>query len=59
MGNLHSEKLVSTDFVNCIKEDVAAERILPDDVRFTSFKPHIYLQGLFIFMNSTSIQLGT
>ncbi|KAM0876784.1 hypothetical protein ACQ4PT_035962 [Festuca glaucescens] len=31
MGNLHSEKLVSTDFVNCIKEDVAADRILPDD----------------------------
>ncbi|XP_044410598.1 poly [ADP-ribose] polymerase tankyrase-2 [Triticum aestivum] len=29
--NLHSQKLVSTDFVNCIKEDAAADRVLPDD----------------------------
>ncbi|XP_044450644.1 protein TANC2 isoform X2 [Triticum aestivum] len=29
--NLHSQKLVSTDFVNCIKEDAAANRVLPDD----------------------------
>ncbi|KAE8805924.1 protein fem-1A [Hordeum vulgare] len=28
--NLHSEKLVSTDFVNCIMEDVAANRVVPD-----------------------------
>ncbi|XP_048552737.1 protein TANC2-like [Triticum urartu] len=29
--NLHSQKLVSTDFVNCIKKDAAADRVLPDD----------------------------
>uniref|UniRef100_M8BYU6 Heat shock protein STI n=1 Tax=Aegilops tauschii TaxID=37682 RepID=M8BYU6_AEGTA len=31
MENLHSEKLVSTDFVNYIMEDVAANRFVPDD----------------------------
>ncbi|XBJ10804.1 hypothetical protein VPH35_015601 [Triticum aestivum] len=32
---LQSEKVVSTEFVNCIMGDVAANRILPDDLRFT------------------------
>uniref|UniRef100_A0ACD5U298 Uncharacterized protein n=1 Tax=Avena sativa TaxID=4498 RepID=A0ACD5U298_AVESA len=30
MENLHSEKLVSNDFVNCVKQDVAAKHIVPD-----------------------------
>jgi hypothetical protein len=40
MENLHSEKLVSSDFVNCVMEDVAAHHIVPDGVRFTSLTLH-------------------
>ncbi|CAM0955253.1 unnamed protein product [Alopecurus aequalis] len=31
MANLHSEKLVSTDFVNCVMEDVASNNIVIDN----------------------------
>uniref|UniRef100_A0ACD5U2B2 Uncharacterized protein n=1 Tax=Avena sativa TaxID=4498 RepID=A0ACD5U2B2_AVESA len=40
MENLHSEKLVSNDFVNCVKQDVAAKHIVPDGVRFSSLTLH-------------------